>query len=210
MLFNEEVRAFFTKLGIATDMTDAFLSSGSTDYTRFLGEIGAFPIKYRESLRKIQEVGHRGLILPGGNVVTLTVNPDFETCILLQERAKEGTFGCPGGAVEVWEYRGTQAVEPTVLCAYREFNEEVGCHLDVELSPYGENFSTIAYPNGDVAFGCSFFYKVTIPYEEAKKFEIGGSDEGSMTLIKLYELRKFPWFDNHAPILSKLLDEYGF
>lgn len=208
MSFKAEIKNLCANLRIPEKVVDEFVESGSKNYVSFLESIGAKKIHYRNSLRSIEEVGHRGLILPGGNVVIMTELPSGEAAVLVQQRSDTKNIGFSGGAVEVWEFEGHQAVESPLVCAYREFYEEVGSDINCELESFGENHSTIYYPNGDVAFGMSFFYLAKVDFRSSSIFAAGGSDEGKFTLVRVTDLHNYEWFDNHAPILQKLVDMF--
>ena len=122
-------------------------------------------------------------------------------------KREKGEIGFSGGAVEEWEYNGRRAIESPLLGAYREFFEEVGARLESKLEYYCENTSTIVYPNGDVAYGLSLFYKNDIPYEVVKKFAEGGSYEGKMALIKVSDIKNYKLFPNHEPVFEKIMAE---
>lgn len=206
-MFYNKIRGFFNELGIAQEMTEKFEESGSYDYVGFLeNEVGAKKVYYRQSLRAIEGIGHRGLILPGGNVVVTTTLPDGSKAVLIQKREKD-EIGFSGGAIEEWEYNGRRAIEAPLLGAYREFFEEVGARLDSELEYFCENTSTIVYPNEDVAYGLSLFYKIDMPYEAVAKFAEGGSYEGKMALIKVSDIKNYKLFPNHKPVFEKIMAE---
>ena len=73
--------------------------------------------------------------------------------ILLQKRADKGTWGLPGGAIEL----GESALEALV----REFYEETGIDVRVEklLNVYTKYSDS--YPNGDEAQVLTFLYLVS-------------------------------------------------
>ena len=73
--------------------------------------------------------------------------------ILLQKRADKGTWGLPGGAIEL----GESAVESLV----REFYEETGINVRVEklLNVYTKYSDS--YPNGDEAQVLTILYLVS-------------------------------------------------
>ena len=208
MNFKKHAKVFFRNLGVSEELIIKFLNSGSYDYTNFLeNEVGAQKNYYRQSLRAIPEIGHRALMLPGGNVI-VTSYLDGEPVLLVQIR-ETGEIGFTGGACEEWVLGEECQTEPPILGAYREFHEEVGAELNMELEYYGENTSRIIYPNTDEAHGISSFYRVEIPEDEIKRFAAGGSYEGKMTLIKVSDIKKYPLFGNHAPIFEELMEEYG-
>ncbi|HCA87236.1 MAG TPA: NTP pyrophosphohydrolase [Streptomyces sp.] len=73
--------------------------------------------------------------------------------VLLQRRGDDGSWGFPGGAVEL----GESAEEAVV----REVSEETGLRVDVAglLGVYTKYFHT--YPNGDVAQPIATFFRCT-------------------------------------------------
>lgn len=105
---------------------------------------------YIEELRSL--VGHRPLILVGACALIT----DERGWILLQKRrAPEGTWGIPGGLMELGE-----SAEET---ARREIREEVGLELGrlYLFGVYSGVQSFTAAPNGDQ------FYPVTVAYTAA-------------------------------------------
>ena len=76
--------------------------------------------------------------------------------ILLQKRADKGTWGLPGGALELGE-SALEALEALV----REFYEETGVEVRVEklLNVYTEYSDS--YPNGDEAQVLTILYLVS-------------------------------------------------
>lgn len=203
--FYSEVKSFMMELGFTEKDYEEFVEAKTTDYVQFLYEKGAGQLMYRQNLRAIPEIGHRGLILPGGNVIIITKLPDGAKAILVQKR-DNGEIGFSGGAIEEWGYYKT-AIESPLLTAYREFFEEVGIQLEYELEFYTQTTSTIIYPNEDKAYGLSLFYRVNLPYELVEKFAEGGSEEGKMLLIKIEDIDKYKLFDNHKPVFEKLKSE---
>lgn len=94
-------------------------------------------------------VGHEPILLNfAGAIIT-----DEQGRVLLQQRGDRGTWGLPGGALEL----GESAEE----AAIREVREETGLEVRVErlVGAYTKYFDT--YPNGDeaqtivFAFACS-------------------------------------------------------
>lgn len=198
----EQVNRFLKQLGIQDDLDNI------TKIVPYLEKYGARKVYYREDLRSIPEIGNRGLILPGGNVIVITVNRDGSKAVLVQIR-ENSEIGFPGGAIEEWEYNGKRAVEPTIVAAYREFYEETGNELHHNLHFYDENVSTILYPNGDIIYGLSTFYIVELPYEEVIKYVGKESNEGKIKLIKVKDVSSYKIFENHLPIFERLKEEYS-
>jgi len=206
MNFYNEVENFMKELGFEKNVYEEFVEAKTTDYVQYLQSKGARQLMYRQSLRAISEIGHRGLILPGGNTVVCSEFPNGEKAILVQKR-DTGEIGFSGGAIEEWGYNEKTSIESPLLTAYREFFEEVGMQLEYELEFYTQTTSTIIYPNGDKAYGLSLFYKVDLPYELVEKFSEGGSEEGKMLLIKIEDIDKYKLFENHRKVFEKLKSE---
>ena len=82
--------------------------------------------------------------------------------ILLQKRADKGTWGLPGGAIEL----GESALEALV----REFYEETGIEVRVEklLNVYTKYSDS--YPNGDEAQVLTILYLVSSETSISTKF----------------------------------------
>lgn len=129
---------------------------------------------YIMNLRKI--VGHETLIMPCACVLI----ENEEGCLLLQQRADDGTWGHHGGAIEVDE-----SVEDALR---REVKEELNLELD-KLTLFGIYSGPDyhhTYPNGDetscidIVFLCSQYH-------------------GNMKIQKT-EVVKVAWFDEeHLP-----------
>ena len=82
--------------------------------------------------------------------------------ILLQKRADKGTWGLPGGAIEL----GESALEALV----REFYEETGIEVRAEklLNVYTKY--SASYPNGDEAQVLTILYLVSFENSISTKF----------------------------------------
>lgn len=94
-------------------------------------------------------VGHEKIILNfAGGILA-----DETGRILLQRRGDFGTWGIPGGAMELGE--------SSLETAIREFKEETG--LTVEAKRLLNVYTTAEhhYPNGDVCQSISFIYELT-------------------------------------------------
>lgn len=93
-----------------------------------------------------------------------------------------------------------------MLTAYREFFEEVGLNMDYSLKPFLMFPSAILYPNGDLAYGDSYFYLAFIDANSAARFGNGSSSEGKFSLLKQSELKEHAWFSNHVEALQAVVD----
>jgi 8-oxo-dGTP pyrophosphatase MutT (NUDIX family) len=103
-------------------------------------------MEYILELRKL--VGHRPLMMVG----TATLIVDADNRLLMMKRSDNGSWGLPGGGVELGE--------ELMSAASRELREETGLEAD-ELRLFGV-FSGpkffYRYPNGDEVFGVMIVY----------------------------------------------------
>jgi 8-oxo-dGTP pyrophosphatase MutT (NUDIX family) len=105
-------------------------------------------MEYILELRKL--VGHRPLLMVG----TATLIVDAANRLLMMKRSDNGSWGLPGGGVELGEELKTAAA--------RELREEAGLEAD-QLDLFGifsgpEFF--YRYPNGDEVYGLMIVYLV--------------------------------------------------
>ena len=103
-------------------------------------------MEYILELRRL--VGHRPLLMVG----TATLIQDAANRVLMMKRSDNGSWGLPGGGVELGEEVKT--------AARRELHEETGLEAD-ELDLFGvfsgSEFFYI-YPNGDEVYGVMIVY----------------------------------------------------
>ena len=123
--------------------------------------------------------------------------------ILLQKRADKGTWGLPGGAIEL----GESALEALV----REFYEETGIEVRAEkllnvYTKYSDN-----YPNGDEAQVLTILYLVSSENSISTNFlssdetlELGFFDHGDIQNISIVNQQHQDmindFFENKFPI----------
>lgn len=115
-----------------------------------------FMEKYRKNYIKEmrKEVGHAPLMVTGCGVII--ENDKGE--ILLQKRRDNGSWGLPGGSMELGE--------KFIDAAKREVYEEVGIEIS-ELALFGIYSGRImTYPNGDICFGTGIIFKTTVYHGE--------------------------------------------
>ncbi len=143
---------------------------------------------YIQELRAL--VGHRPLLMVGAAVIIL----DAQDRLLMQQRADNGLWGLPGGALEPGE-----ALEDA---ARREILEETGCQVGA-LGLFGvfsgpEQFYT--YPNGDQ------IYDVCITYWTRQLSGALTLDEESLDM-RFFPLDSLPLDLNplDRPIIASLL-----
>ncbi|WP_096187753.1 NUDIX hydrolase [Evansella halocellulosilytica] len=144
---------------------------------------------YVEDLRKI--VGHRPLILVGAVVVVV----DEHGRILLQQRKyPKGTWGLPGGLLEL--------TESTEEAARREVYEETGLTVNdlTLLNVYSGKDYFVRAENGDE------FYAVTVAYS-TKNYEgkLEADRNESVQLTFCYP-KDFP--ENFIGSHRRILDDY--
>lgn len=144
---------------------------------------------YIMNLRKY--IGHDGLI--GVGATTLVFNDKKE--LLLNLRTDTGTWGIPGGSMELYE-----TIEETAI---RELKEETGiCADELELVTVlsGKEFY-FEYPNGDKLCTVIILFKV-LNYTGTLKV----SDNESKAL-KFFPLTNLPVMESRAErIIRKILD----
>lgn len=144
---------------------------------------------YIMDLRK--HVGHDPLI--GVGATTLVFNDKQE--LLLNLRSDTGTWGIPGGSMELYE-----TIEET---AVRELKEEAGITADrLELSTVlsGEDFY-FEYPNGDKMCTVIVLFKVL-----GFSGEIRAADDESRAL-RFFPLTDLPAMESRAQkIIDRILD----
>jgi len=103
-------------------------------------------MEYILELRKL--VGHRPLLMVG----TATLIVDAAKRLLMMKRSDNGSWGLPGGGVELGE--------ELKIAASRELREETGLEAD-QLDLFGifsgRDFF-YRYPNGDEVFGIMIVY----------------------------------------------------
>ena len=145
---------------------------------------------YIGSLR--QYVGHRPLIMVGATVLCL----DEQNALLMMRRSENGTWGVPGGAMELGE-----TIEET---ARRELFEETGLQVG-EMELFGI-FSGpelyYRYANGDEVYNVSVVYLARFTASEVKFMD------GEHTCFAYFPLDNLP--ENISlpikPILKKLIE----
>ncbi|MGT2667358.1 NUDIX hydrolase [Streptococcus rifensis] len=137
------------------------------------------------------KVGHDKILLNfAGGVLA-----DKEGKILLQRRRDKGSWGLPGGAMELGE--------SSVDACEREFYEETGIRVKAKrlLNVYTKDVSS--YPNGDVAQTVVILYEV----EATGAYDIAGFHNEETLEVCFFSQEEIahlePVFDKHRLMISE-------
>lgn len=149
-------------------------------------------MEYINGLRKY--VGNQPLLMLGSTVLVL----DAQNRLLMMKRSDSGSWGVPGGAMELGE--------TTEETARRELLEETGLEVD-ELTLFGV-FSGkelyYRYPSGEEVYNVSIVYLTHDAYGTVKLFDGEHYDFQYFDLANLPENISPPI----KPILKKLVEAY--
>lgn len=170
---------------------------------------------------EILEIRMLPLIVPGGNVAAISKNKNGTWHILVQfrnngeERQKDKEIGVPGGASNLWsflsgkELKKRVVLEHPMLTAYREWREEVGCHLPFKITYLTQVTTTNHYAEYPDAYALSMYYYVEVPWKYMETIhELKGSSEGTIEVIPLKDLWMYKWFPDASECFRILERKY--
>ena len=149
-------------------------------------------MNYIQSLR--QYIGHRPILMVGAAVLIL----NHENRLLLLERSDSGSWGPPGGAVELGE-----EVE---AAARRETLEETGLEIGgMELfGVFSGPQLYYRYPNGDEVYNITIIYQ-TRDWQGELRLNDEHTGSGWFTLEEIPDNISPPI----QPVMERFVEKYG-
>ena len=101
-------------------------------------------------------------------------------------------------------------MEPQVLAALREWQEEIGVQLIGQLYIYYCTYTTKYNRFGSSVLSPTIYYGSYITCEEMKSYLRLGSKKGKkVRLVKVKDLKKYNWDPSAAGVLEKLIKSYA-
>ena len=205
-----KIRALFEELGLPKE---AMSRMREDNWVQLLKEYGAEAVCYRDWVHDQPETKELPVPNSGAQIVLVAKN-NLDRYFTLVQKRQDGKIGFPGGASVMWKYNGQTVWEDMRLTADREFIEEVGNRFDGYLVYFDFTTTTNHYPATETSkgwpdvFAPSMYYGSEITFRKLQSYVGDGSDEGTILVIPIDELDKYPWFNNAKNVFKLLKEMY--
>lgn len=188
----------------------------NADYIMLFERNGAKTWCERDRIHDQPETKDMPLIVPGAQLVVTSERPDGEIMVLIQLRENgereesKKQIGFPGGACNMWEYKGKRQLEHPVLTAYREFQEEVGFTLTSPIHYFCNVTTTNHYKGYPDAYAFSMYYICKVDYQHMLSIgDSSGTAEGKIKIVPVSDLINYNWFPDAEEAFNRLIRSYN-